>query len=145
MHTMQKLRNFVKHTRNWWLAVLVPALVFVLCSQLHIHMHEDHLHSHNTHQHSHSNELHNGHYGSTHEGGDALDHHIGLETTVVDVSPDGFIKYLSSILLVLALVSTFILFFTSLANAQRLKRHNSSTPLLPWRRGLSPLLRAPPL
>jgi len=143
---MQKLRNFVKCTRAWWVSFLVPALVFVLCNQLHIHMPEDHSHNDNTHQHSHSHELHNAHYGNSHEGDNALDqHHVGLETTVVDISPDGLIKYLSSVLLALALVSTFILFFALFAKAQRLRRHASSAPLISWRRGLSPLLRAPPL
>ncbi len=144
---MQKLRNFLKCTRAWWIAMLVPALVFVLCNQLHIHLHDGHSHSDKGYQqHSHKNELHNAHYGNIHEDGNGFNqHHIGMETTVVDISPDGLIKYLSSVLLDFALVSTFILFFSPLTKTRRLRRIDSSTPLIPWRRGLSPLLRAPPL
>jgi len=145
---MQRLRKFLLRTQSIWLTVMVSALLLVLSSQLHIHVHIESSHGQ---QNSYQDDLlqHQAHWGSSDHATEhnavhsAEQHHSGIETTVVSVFPDGLSKY-TLLLLAIALFVTVILILSPHLQVQRLIRRSHDVPPLRWRISLSPPLRAPP-
>ncbi len=152
---MQRLRRFLLRTQAIWLSVMVSTLLIVLSSQLHIHIHTESSYGHggiaqqvqNRYQH----DLNEADWGSSHHASghnpvhSAEQHHSGIEITVVNIFPDGLGKYISLLLLAIALFATVILILSPHLQVQRLSRRNDDVPLMRWRVNLSPQLRAPPL
>jgi len=143
---MQKLRETIKSHPYLWLACLLPALLYVLSMQLHIHVHADHQHEAGFQQHSHETNMHNAHLGNTHDAEHSSNlHHAEAEIYSIDVSPDGLSKLFSSGLFAVALFSVLVLFVAIQSQCLVLKRFTERTPYICKRAEQPPQLRAPPL
>ena len=143
---MQQLRKIIKRNPLIWASVLIPALLFVLTTQLHIHLHTDHQHDHGQQQHSHQSDQHQAHLGNFHDiKADQGHHHNSAETAVIDITPDGLNKYFSKMLLAITLFAVLVIILSRSGLAQRLPRLNSEVPFIRWHIALPPQLRAPPL
>jgi len=143
---MQKLRELLRLNPAIWVSCLVTALLITLSTQLHLHVHAEHLHDSNASHHIHQGWMHKAHFGSAHDAAHGSNvHHTDIETTAVDISPEGLGKYFSSVLPAIALTTGIILFYSPPLQPQRLKHRNDDAPLSHWGKGLPPQLRAPPL
>jgi len=143
---MQQLRKIIKRNPLIWASVLIPALLFVLTTQLHLHLHTDHQHGHDQQQHSHQSDQHQAHLGNFHDiEADQGHHHNSGETAVIDITPDGLNKYFSKVLLAIALFAVLTIILSRSTLAQRLPRLNNEVAFIRWHIAPSPQLRAPPL
>lgn len=144
---MQKLRKYIKNTPFLWVACVLPALLFMLSMQLHLHVHADHQHGSDVQQHSHETNLHTTHLGNTHDAQHGFDqHHAEVNTFAVDISPEGLNKSFTLMLLVCALISAIVLLLSPQAQRVVLQHRDKKLPHI-RRHGaaLPPQLRAPPL
>ena len=144
---MQRLRHHIQNNSFAWASFLALALVFVLGMKLHIHVHADHLHGDNTdQQHTYQFDHHNVHLGNAHDAEhDSSQHHNDIDTTAIDISPEGLYKNISIIALAIALVGTIVLLLSPRAPALSIRHHRNDPPPIQGGHNTLPQLRAPPL
>lgn len=144
MTYLQRLR---KLNSTLWVLLLSVALACVQSVKLHVHTidHENHQQQNSIStqvdsaaQHSH---LSDAHLATNTSHGDHHDEFI----SELDVSPDGFLKKLSSNIFILALIATIVMLLLQAIGSQLCRRRDNNHATVTSRYLLSPPLRAPPL
>ena len=143
---MQQLRHHIHNNSFAWASFLALALVFVLSMKLHIHVHTDHLHGDNVDQHTFQIDHHNVHLGNAHDAEhNSNQHHNDIDTTAIDISPEGLYKNISLTPLAIALIGTIVLLLSPSVLALSIERYRNDAPPIQGGHGTLPQLRAPPL